>query len=128
MLARFIGDPRNGGDGPRLVSTFGFEFIKGDWRDVSDECALKLVGNDHFEVEGLTVAKVTVVEETFTRDDLAAWAREGFAAFDGDGDGRLGGFAGPTDEALTLRAALDAKGIKYHHKAGVAKLRALLEA
>lgn len=115
MLARFIGDPRNGGDGPRLVSTFGLDFIKGDWRDVSDECALKLVGNDHFEVEGLTVAKAVLLSETFT-------------AFDADGDGIPGGFAEPTDEALTLRAALDAKGIKYHHKAGVAKLRALLEA
>jgi len=114
VKARFIGDPRNGGDGPRLVSTFGFEFIKGDWREVSDECALKLVTNNHFEVEGLTIAKPVLVSETFM-------------AFDGDGDGRPGGFAEPTDEVLALRASLDAKGIKYHHKAGAAKLRALLE-
>ena len=105
MLARFIGDPRNGGDGPRLVSTFGFEFIKGDWRDVSDECALKLVGNDHFEVEGLT-------------------ANEGqYVVVDSGGEG-----AALLDDVNALRAMLDARGIAYHHKAGVAKLRALLEA
>lgn len=34
--------------------------------------------------------------------------------------------AGPVDDAQALRAELDAKGIKYHHKAGVEKLRALL--
>lgn len=120
MKARFIGDPRNGGDGPRLVSTFGFDFIKGEWRDVSDECAQKLVGNDHFEVEGLTL-----IEGQFTVKDEPAPAA--FAAFDGDGDGKPGGFPEPSDEVLSLRAQLDAKGIKYHHKAGVAKLRALLE-
>lgn len=31
-------------------------------------------------------------------------------------------------EIDTLRAALDARGIKYHGRAGVAKLRALLDA
>lgn len=38
---------------------------------------------------------------------------------DGDGD------TGPTVEAL--RADLDALGVKYHHKAGVEKLSALLD-
>lgn len=31
-----------------------------------------------------------------------------------------------TDEAAQLRAELDKRGIKYHHRAGVAKLRELL--
>jgi hypothetical protein len=31
------------------------------------------------------------------------------------------------DEADALRAELDKRGIKYHHRAGVAKLRELLE-
>ena len=31
------------------------------------------------------------------------------------------------DEADRLRAELDKRGIKYHHRAGVAKLRELLE-
>jgi len=31
------------------------------------------------------------------------------------------------DEVVTLRAELDKRGIKYHHRAGVAKLRELLE-
>ena len=31
------------------------------------------------------------------------------------------------DESDVLRAELDKRGIKYHHRAGVAKLRALLE-
>jgi hypothetical protein len=32
----------------------------------------------------------------------------------------------PDDDVTELRAQLDAKGIKYHHKAGAAKLRELL--
>ncbi|WDR03625.1 hypothetical protein PSQ19_06025 [Devosia algicola] len=31
------------------------------------------------------------------------------------------------DEVIALRAELDAKGISYHHKAGAAKLRELLD-
>ena len=33
----------------------------------------------------------------------------------------------PDDEVAELRAELDAKGIPYHHKAGAAKLRELLQ-
>lgn len=35
--------------------------------------------------------------------------------------------AAPVDEADALRAELDRRGIKYHHRAGPAKLRELLE-
>jgi len=35
--------------------------------------------------------------------------------------------AEPVDELSALRAEADKRGIKYHHRAGVAKLRELLE-
>lgn len=35
--------------------------------------------------------------------------------------------AGPVDELSALKAEADRRGIKYHHRAGVAKLRELLE-
>ena len=35
--------------------------------------------------------------------------------------------AQPVDETGALRAELDKRGIKYHHRAGAAKLRELLE-
>lgn len=48
MEARFIGDPRNGGDGPDTITIRGFTFEKnGDFVDVGDDS--KFPGHDHFE-------------------------------------------------------------------------------
>jgi len=90
MKARFIGDPRNNGEGAPALSFGGVTFAKGEWADVPASLVAKLTGNSHFEVD---------------------------ANADGQADPDL-------DEA---RAQLDALGVKYHHKAGLAKLTALLD-
>lgn len=56
MRARFIGDPRNGGDGPAGLVLWGQTFPKGEWAPVeSPDLFRKLAGNDHFETrEGKT--------------------------------------------------------------------------
>lgn len=58
MRARFIGDPRNEGDGPRVMKTFGLEFTGDRWVTLTtgfqrrNRAAIdKMIGNDHFEVE-----------------------------------------------------------------------------
>lgn len=51
MRARFIGDPRNGGEGASALSFAGVDFIKGEWSDVPDSFAAKIAGNNHFEVD-----------------------------------------------------------------------------
>lgn len=51
MRARFIGDPRNGGEGASALSFAGVAFVKGEWSDVPDAFAAKLAGNNHFEVD-----------------------------------------------------------------------------
>lgn len=89
--ARFIGDPRYGGEGASALSLFGVDFTKGEWSPVSAAVAAKLSGNSHFEIDA-----------------------------DGDGEADPG--------IAELRAKLDGLGIKYHHKAGVEKLKALLPA
>ncbi len=90
MRARFIGDPRNNGEGASALSFAGVEFIKDQWAPVSASLAKKLKGNDHFEL-------------------------------DADHDG----VADPSVDEL--RGQLDDLGVKYHHKAGVEKLTALLD-
>lgn len=89
MRARFIGDPRNGGEGALALSSFGVDFVKGEWTPIPAAVVAKLQGNHHFEI-------------------------------DTDEDGE----PGPTIEEL--REALSARGIRFHHKAGVSKLQQLL--
>lgn len=50
MQARFIGDPRNGGDGPAGLVLWGHSFPKGEWVPVeSPDLFARLKNNDHFE-------------------------------------------------------------------------------
>lgn len=52
MRVRFVGDPRNGGDGPDTVILGNYEIGRVNFVDVTDEAlALKLAGNSHFEHE-----------------------------------------------------------------------------
>lgn len=52
MRARFIGDPRRGGEGPSLLPFMGVTFVKGEWvGDLPGPLANKVRGNSHFEVE-----------------------------------------------------------------------------
>ena len=57
MLFKFIGDPRNKGDGPDVLRMYGHRFDKnGDPVDVTDPVFIgKLEGNRHFKkVDGRT--------------------------------------------------------------------------
>lgn len=50
MQARFIGDPKNGGDGPAGLVLWGHSFPKGQWAPVeSPDLFRRLKNNDHFE-------------------------------------------------------------------------------
>ncbi len=51
MRARFIGDPRNGGEGASALSFAGVEFVKGEWTDVPEAFAAKIAGHSHFEAD-----------------------------------------------------------------------------
>lgn len=53
----FMGDPMfpkaNGkGEGPKRITVHGVDFIKGQFRDVSDVTFRKLVKHPHFQTEG----------------------------------------------------------------------------
>lgn len=55
MKARFIGDPNDGFGGPDVLTTYGVEFVKGDWTDLPADLSKaardKLAHNSHFEVK-----------------------------------------------------------------------------
>jgi hypothetical protein len=53
MRARFIGDPNDNGSGPDTITVFGVEFVKGEWRDVTDD---RFGRHSHFEFETAPVA------------------------------------------------------------------------
>jgi hypothetical protein len=53
MKAMFIGDPRNDGDGPKVLMLHGVAFPKNEWVDpVPSALEGKLAGNSHFVTEG----------------------------------------------------------------------------
>lgn len=101
MRARFIGDPRHGGEGPSSFPFGGVVFVKGEWlSDIPEAIAGKVRGNSHFETEE-TVEKITPPD--LGDEDLEA------------------------AEKVELRAQLADLGVTAHHKAGLTKLRAMLE-
>lgn len=72
MRARFIGDPRNNGEGASALSFAGVEFIKDEWTPVSAALGKKLAKNDHFELDADHdgAADPTVEELRAQLDDL----------------------------------------------------------
>lgn len=143
MRARFIGDPRHGGEGPALLTFMGVEFVKDVWvEDVPAPCAIKVSGNSHFATDGeaLTDAEIDafvapVVEAAIATE--AADAPEEAASppgdpLDRDGDGNIGGSLPvdePEGEAARIIADLVALGKRKPHPATkIEKLRAMLEA
>lgn len=78
MRARFVGDPRFGGEGPETLNWLGVSFTKGKWAPVSAEIGARLSNNSHFEVEPFNGADPEL--------------------FDHDGDGAAGGSL-PVDAA-----------------------------
>ena len=47
---RYVGDPKNGGEGHAVLVAYGLEWPKGEPVNVPEELAARLAGNDHFEV------------------------------------------------------------------------------
>lgn len=89
MKARFVGNPSSDGDGPERLTVFGGEFVKGEWREVSDDVAARLSTNNHFEVgepapePAPEPAAEVVAEDAFNGADPLA--------FDHDQNGQPGG-------------------------------------
>jgi hypothetical protein len=90
MKFRFIGDPRQNGDGPLAIRMYGLVFVKdGDPVEVSDPGqAAKLAGNGHFEAPAPaepampdpTGADMRARLLTLSKDDLEALALERYGA------------------------------------------------
>lgn len=99
MKFQYIGPDKQA---PDQTKAFGYEFdLKGEAVDVKEPHVIsKLLQNRSFKL--VDVQDVEIVEEI--KEDVET----------------------PTLEQL--RAELDARGIKYHHKAGVEKLAELLAA
>lgn len=65
--ARFIGDPRNDGDGPAVLALWDHSFPKGEWVGVTDAGLFaRLVTNNHFETRTGKAAKAA---EPVKQDD-----------------------------------------------------------
>ena len=49
---RFVGDPKEGGDGPKVARPYGLVLERGVWCDVPDDHIAwpRFVGNNHYEV------------------------------------------------------------------------------
>lgn len=113
LRARFIGDPRHGGEGPSLFPFGGVVFVKDEWlSDIPEAIVGKLRGNSHFETEDTA--------EKIIPPDL-------------DADGKPGGSLPEAEnpdaaEIAQLRSDLTDLGVSFHHKTGVKKLRELRDA
>lgn len=147
MRAKFIGDPRHGGEGPAAITLYGVAFPKGEWVEpIPAALEAKLPGNSHFETaasgdflrpaptpEQFRDVIYKAFQESAAADPSAephatldASAPAAFAAFDPDGDGRPGGStASPEKDALI--AQLDAIGATFDRRWGPARLKAALE-
>jgi hypothetical protein len=116
LRARFIGDPRHGGEGPSSFPFGGVVFVKGEWlSDIPEAIASKVRGNSHFETEDAAEKPAKIIP------------------LDLDGDGKPGGSLPDAEspdaaEIAKLRADLTDLGASFHHKAGAKKLRELLDA
>jgi hypothetical protein len=52
MRFRFVGDPRNNGDGPEEFEKFEHSFSRDKWTEVDDQFVIgKLINSRHFEAE-----------------------------------------------------------------------------
>lgn len=142
MRAKFIGDPRHGGEGPDTITLYGVAFPKGEWVEpIPAALEAKLPGNNHFETDsvagdwadmplvgtgGVTIRNPVAVAAADPADASADPAVTSFAAFDPDGDGRPGGStASPEKDALI--AQLEGLNATFDRRWGPARLQAALE-
>lgn len=116
MRARFIGDPRRGGEGPSLLPFMGVTFVKGEWvGDLPSPLANKVRNNSHFETTEYDTLEVEPAAELVKASQTGP--------LDQDGDGKRGGANEPSEAVLALRAELDALEIKWDGRWGEKKLR-----
>lgn len=61
--ARYIGDPRFDGQGPEEVRSCNHSFVKDEWINISEEAAVRLSKNNHFEVKDGEAEPTASVED-----------------------------------------------------------------
>lgn len=117
MRAKFIGDPRNGGEGPNVTTILGKTFRKDQWTPIDSEKVFrKLEGNSHFATEA------------GANDDADQAEGGGEPTLDTEADLDLE-IAREDAERAAILAELETLGAdKPHHKTGLPKLRELLTA
>lgn len=136
MKAKYVGDPRHDGDGPKSVTLHGVTFPKNEWvGDLPPALEAKLPNNSHFEVSGASVEKPPnpplaevneVVPQPEAADDYPHLTPAQEKALDRDGEGEPGGSTA-TDEKAALIAELEAMGVEVDKRLGVPKLKALVD-
>jgi hypothetical protein len=115
MLARFLGDGDVVLGIPQPCHVFGLEFPVGEWVMVENAAhALKLAANPLFETDG-EAPEAPVSAEREPEPDPGA-----------DGDPEPDDKPPEVSELDRLRGALKARGVSFHHKAGVESLTKLL--
>ncbi|MDN7654318.1 hypothetical protein QZM62_12775 [Burkholderia multivorans] len=80
---RFIGDPR-GDEHRRGTSYAGVSMPMGEWVDIDDVPALKLVTNPHFEVDGVALLPAAIAGEQSAMQTIDAMAHRTLAKSHGD--------------------------------------------
>ncbi|WP_124609590.1 hypothetical protein [Burkholderia seminalis] len=75
---RFIGDP-SGEEHRRGTNYAGVSMPIGEWVDLGDDSALKLVTNPHFEVDGIALLPAAIVGVQSSAPTIDAMAHEGLA-------------------------------------------------
>lgn len=151
MKAMFIGDPRNDGDGPKVLTLQGVAFPKNEWVEpVPSALEGKLAGNSHFMTEGgdlpaglvladpghtraaiIAAAFPDLIEGDPATDAIAPDAYPHLTdaqveALDRDGD-QIPGGSNASDEKAALIAELETMGVEFDKRLGVAKLKALVD-
>lgn len=121
MRARFIGDPRRDGEGPKTLLFMGVQFVKGQWSaELPNPVAKKVSGNSHFET---TEDEPTELDASADPADV-----DGADPLDHDGDGKKGGANEPSEAVIALRAELDAFEIQWDGRWGEKRLREVRDA
>lgn len=118
MEARFIGDPSNDCDGPRVLTLFGVTFPKNRWTDVSGlESAYiaKLEGNRHFQTRESGSTDEPPLPETSTDEDETPQAPAEPPAIEATGS------------KAEIIEQLKALGAEYDARWGVPRLAQTLE-
>lgn len=141
MKAKFIGDPNDNFDGPRVFPFRGIDFPKGKWVAVADEATFaKCALSNHFETSGeaeeaaVEPAEPELAPESADQPEPAlddpepAADPEPISALDHDADGKPGGSTASPEKAAIIAELEAIPGAEFDGRWGVPKLQAALEA